>query len=245
MTTVDSPAPGARVEIATMDGTMPAYRAEPPAGAPSRAALLLLHEGFGLNDHIASVADRLAVRGHRVLAPNLYYRTTDEAAAYEDVPRALELVASLTVDDIAADIAAAASYLSPADSSVRALGFCFGGAAAYIATARVPSIERAVAFYPVSILSYWDEAGMPERPLLAIFGDEDEFLGETEVRWLESLDRDPASPIRIQILSGAGHAFFNDARPELHRAEPAARAWQDALNFLDANDSNHCEGAGS
>ena len=91
---------------------------------------------------------------------------------------------------------------------------------------------KPLAFYPVSIGNYWEEAGPPRVPLLTFFGANDQFLGERELEWLAGLDADPEVPMSVHIYRDTGHAFFNDARPELYRAETAADAWLRTLDFL-------------
>jgi carboxymethylenebutenolidase len=225
------------IAVPTSAGLMNAYRVRGGQGSPPRAPIVLIHEAFGLNDHIRSIADRLAERGHDVIAPHLYYRRTREPAAYDDVPLAVEMSKELSPADIVADLESAASVVSRGnDGRVVTIGFCFGGAVAYIGAALSDRVERAVSYYPVSILEYWDRVGPPQAPLLVYFGDEDEFLGPRERTWLADLGTDPATDVRIEVFPRAGHAFFNDVRPELYNAEPAKAAWVQTLDFIDQFD---------
>lgn len=221
-----------RRTVAAATGLMPAYVVEPPEHVARRKPIVLLHEAFGLNPHMESIADRLAGLGHPTIAPHLHHRRGDQAAAYDDVPLAESYVASLGVGDIAADIDAAARMIASGNETVDVMGFCFGGAAAYIAAARSANVHRAVAVYPVSIVRYWNEAGTPKVPLLIIFGDRDEFLGADELAWLEGLHKDPGLPVEVRLYPGAGHAFLNDERPEYYRRDQAEKAWSHALAFL-------------
>ena len=214
------------------DGSMPVYSALPPGGVEPRLPLVLLHEAFGLNGHIESIADRLAAAGHPVVAPHLHYRLSQTAVGYDEVPRAVELLQALTVDDMVGDVEAAAVVLPGAESGFGVIGYCFGAAVAYVAAARVAGVRAAVAFYPVSIGNYWDEAGPPRVPLLTLFGADDEFLGARELEWLAGLDADPYLPMTVHIYPGTGHAFFNDARPDLYRAVTAGDAWARTLEFF-------------
>lgn len=211
---------------------MPAYLAAPPQHLPRGRPIVLLHEAFGLNPQIQSVADRLAGLGRLVIAPHLHYRRCATAAPYDDVPLAESYVASLTIDAITADLTAAAAVVAEDGETVDVVGFCFGGAVAYVAAARLANVHRAVAFYPVSIKRYWEQAGPPKVPLLAVFGDRDDFLGEGELNWLGGLHENPSLPIQVRLYPGAGHAFLNDGRPEYYNRERAEEAWADALNFL-------------
>lgn len=223
-----------RVDIPTEDGLMPAYVVRAAHGTPHRRPIVLVHEAFGLNSHIANIADRLAARGHNVVAPHLYYRTTRQPAGYDDIPRAVELSVAMAVTDIVSDFERAAAVVARPGEKVVGLGFCFGGAVAYIISTLSSEVERAVAYYPVSILSYWDQVGTPQTDLLVFFGDNDEFLGPDERSWLGELDADPKTNIAIRVFPGAGHAFFNDARPDLYNEGPARTTWEETLAFIDA-----------
>lgn len=221
------------VDIPTSSGLMPAYLVRGAQDTAKLPPVVLVHEAFGLNDHIRSIADRLAERGHDVIAPHLYYRRTSEPAGYDEVPLAVELSSEMPVSDIVADFDSAADVIGSRDTPVIALGYCFGGAVAYIAAALSTRVDRAVAYYPVSILNYWDRVGAPKRPLLVYFGDADEFLGPDERSWLAELDADPAMDMRINVFPDAGHAFFNDARPALYNEGPAVATWRETLAFFD------------
>lgn len=221
------------IDIPTPDGLMPAYVARAAQGTPERAPIVLVHEAFGLNTHIASIADRLAARGHDVVAPHLYYRTTREPAGYDNVPLAVDLSVAMSIEDIVKDFDSAASVFARGDEKVIAMGFCFGGAVSYIVSTLSSRVQRAVAYYPVSILNYWDRVGTPQVPLLVYFGDNDEFLGPEERAWLAELDADPATNMSIRVFPGAGHAFFNDARPDLYNEGPALATWDETLAFVE------------
>lgn len=220
------------VDIPTPSGFMPAYLALGAEGQPARAPIVLVHEAFGLNSHIASIADRLAARGHDVIAPHLYYRRTREPAGYDNVPLAVELSSEMPIAHIVSDVESAAAIVGKGRPVV-VMGFCFGGAVAYIASALSAQVQCAVAYYPVSILNYWDRVGTPKAPLLVYFGDNDEFLGPDERAWLADLHEDPATSMEITVFPGAGHAFFNDARPNLYNEGPAKETWRTTLEFID------------
>ncbi len=54
-------------------GPVQAYLARPDSPEP-RPAVIVIHEIYGLDDHIKSVADRFAAAGYVALAPHLYSR---------------------------------------------------------------------------------------------------------------------------------------------------------------------------
>ena len=92
-------------------------------GSPdSKRGLLLVHEWWGLTEHIKAEADYWATRGYRVMAPDLYdgriAHTSREGARYMHA-----------IDQRIANnkLGAVLKAIRMADMPVFALGWCFGG----------------------------------------------------------------------------------------------------------------------
>src|SRR5690242_1589194 len=66
------------VKIPVPDGTIPAYRAMPAKGGPF-PVVLVVHEIFGVHEHIKDICRRLAKAGYFAVAPALYAREGDVA----------------------------------------------------------------------------------------------------------------------------------------------------------------------
>jgi carboxymethylenebutenolidase len=69
-------------------------------------------------------------------------------------------------------------------------------------------------------------------PLLAFFGDQDEFIPRADIEQLRQKLAQADAPSEIVIHPGAGHAFMNDTRPDAFRPEIAKRSWERTLAFL-------------
>jgi carboxymethylenebutenolidase len=72
-------------------------------------------------------------------------------------------------------------------------------------------------------------------PVLGLFGEDDSSVSPEAVHSLAGEIRKHGGRITTAIYPGAGHAFFNDARPEAYRPEAAADAWKKTLAFLAEN----------
>ena len=221
------------IDVPTADGLMPAYRVSAAEEAPIRPPVVLIHEGFGLTPHTRTVADRLAARGHDVIAPHFYYRKTRDVAAYDDIPLAVELTTSVKVPEILMDFDAAAAIVARGDEPVLTMGFCFGGAVAYIAAALSHRVDRAVSYYPVSIRRHWEEVGRPVRPMLVFFGDADEFITHEEQDWVGRLAGQPGLDVEVRVFPDAPHGFFNEVGPNRYDATAAEHSWAEAMAFFD------------
>ncbi len=56
------------VKVKTKDGEIPAYRAMPDKGGPF-ATVLVVHEVWGVHEHIKDICRRLAKAGYYAIAP--------------------------------------------------------------------------------------------------------------------------------------------------------------------------------
>src|SRR5437899_774078 len=89
------------------------YLATPPSG--SGPGVIVIQEWWGLTDHIADVADRLAAEGFVALAPDLYGGTTTH-----DADEAGTLMMALPVEQAARDLGGAVDYLLGLDACTSA-----------------------------------------------------------------------------------------------------------------------------
>ena len=73
-------------------------------------------------------------------------------------------------------------------------------------------------------------------PVLGHFGTADDFVPVDDAKALEREIADASGQdVNFEFYEGAGHAFFNDTRPEVHDAEESAKAWASVVPFLKAN----------
>jgi len=72
-------------------------------------------------------------------------------------------------------------------------------------------------------------------PLLAFFGEDDEFIRVDDVRALEAELGKSAQPSQVVLYPEAGHAFMNDTRPAAYRPEVARDAWGRMLRFFSSH----------
>jgi carboxymethylenebutenolidase len=223
---------GEMVEYESGDLKIPAYLSLPKKQpAP---AVMVIHEVFGLNDHIKTIADRVAQEGYVALAPNLFVRAPEPPPRDASNVDAIRRAASSLAPDVAArDMQAGLNFLKakrfvkPRFGSV---GFCMGGGLSYrLAASGYPELACAVIFYGRTPLELVDKVTCP---LLGIFGELDRSIPPQTVREFEEALRRAGKKAEIRIYPGAKHGFFNDTRPEVYDAQAAADAWQRTLRFF-------------
>jgi carboxymethylenebutenolidase len=221
----------------TSAGTAPGYLAVP--AAERGPATIVLHEWWGLDDHIRSVCDRLTTEGFFALAPDLY---RGEATAQPS--EAEQKMMALSMDQAEQDMRGAAEFLTSQPGvegpGVGAVGFCLGGGLSLWAAATCPQIVAAVTYYYVMPHGKPDFTGI-KGPVLGHFGTADAFISLKDAKALEAELRAAGVDVTFDKYTGAGHAFFNDTdRLGTYDAHAALRSWERTVSFLRAALSTPC-----
>src|SRR4249920_1104708 len=89
--------PTRAAELTTPDGPMRLYEALPD-GTP-RAAVIVIQEAFGVNDHIEDVTRRFAAAGYHAVAPDMFHRTGGGTVPYDDFGPVIEHFIGIGSDD--------------------------------------------------------------------------------------------------------------------------------------------------
>lgn len=212
------------------DRSMAGWLALPDAG--HGAGVLVLHEAWGLTAHVRGVCARLARHGFVALAPDLFGGRTART-----LEQARELAAGLDPGPLAADLEGAVGALlnhhAVDGARVGAVGLCMGGQIALFAAAHNWRIAAVVDFYGVHPGIPVDASSLAV-PVLAVFGDRDEFVSAESVEALRAGLSRAGARSSVVVEPGVGHAFMDDTRPDRHDAAAAARGWDRMLAFLRA-----------
>ena len=146
-----------------------AYHARPTDAR--RGGLLLIQEIFGVTEHIRELADAFAADGYETIAPSFYDRLEPGFQAdYSQaaIAKGVEYSQGTPWDQVAGDAQAAIDALKP---PVIAAGFCWGGAATWLAACRCTGLSAAASFYGRRISELKDET--PQVPTILHFGKTD------------------------------------------------------------------------
>lgn len=217
------------LEFSTARGDTTAYAALPDKTDDNPKVVILIHEWWGLNDHIKDIAARYAGEGFIAVAPDLYRGKTatnsDDAAK---MMNALELEDGLDTIDKAI-VKAQETY---AAKHIGITGFCMGGSYALQAVCHLEGLSASAPFYGDTP----DEDTLKnlKTPVLFVSGTKDQWINPAKVAELERIAEKNLLPIE-SIKYEADHAFFNDTRPEVYDAEAAADAWRKVIDFFNEN----------
>lgn len=214
--------------LETPHGPVRAWRADP--SGPSRGAVVVLQEIFGVNPHIRMVTDRFAAAGFVALAPALFdpvERDVELDYGEAGVQRGVDLRNRLGFDRAVDVVAAAAFRLQREGLRTGVVGFCWGGSVAFLANTRLGL--PAVSYYGARSKPFLDEHA--RAPQVFHFGARDASIPPVDIE----LHRARQPSARIFVYEEAGHAFNRDVDNSHYHAASAALAWQRTLDFLAEN----------
>ena len=220
-----------KVAYGTVDGReLTGYLAAPVGAPDSLPGLIVIHEWWGLNEHIRTMTRELAARGYRALAVDLY---GDAVAETPDSARAL--VGSVDGDAARQNLRAAHAWLTERGSSrVGSVGWCFGGGWSLRAALAMPEeLDAAVIYYGRPVTDPEQLALLAEHgvPIQGHFGAEDGSIPVSEVEAFEEALTEAGVTCDIPVYEGAGHAFANPSGTR-YEPEAAATARDRTLAFL-------------
>jgi len=225
---------GATISIAAAgDGFFQGYLSIPASG--SGPGLILLHEIFGVNQHIRDLADTYAEEGYVVLAPDLLWHIRpgiELGHSGEDFKTALTYRDRFDVERAVLDIRDTLQALRAnraCTGKVGAIGFCMGGLLAYLAAARLP-VDAAAAYCGVGIENHLGEAKAIRCPIALHFGSEDEFVPATARAAIKQAQAEN-DDAEVYVYRGAGHSF-DDRRGKTFDRSAASLAHSRTIGLL-------------
>ena len=222
------------VKIPTTAGDIPAYRAHPKGdGKKKLPVLLVVHEIFGVHEHIKDLCRRFAKLGYFAIAPDLFARQGDPSKISDMKQLQQEIVSKAPDAQVLADLDATVAW---ATSQPRAdvarlgiTGFCWGGRITWLYAAHSSALKAGVAWYGKLIGDR--DALRPKFPLdvvedlkapvLGLYGGQDQgitlaSIGQMRSALLASKNA-TANRAEFHIYPEAGHAFAADYRPSYRK----------------------------
>jgi carboxymethylenebutenolidase len=197
-----------------------------PQGEETSVGVILIHEWWGINDHIRDLASRYAKEGYVCVAPDLY-----RGRVATDTAEASALMQALAIDDgietIRKALDAAAETYQVKRFAIT--GYCMGGTFGLRAACEIPELKAAAPFYGDTP----EESVLRQLrvPTLFIAGKRDAWINEEKVNQLRAVAAKHNLPVEV-VSYDADHAFFNDTRPQVYDAAAAADAWRRVLEFF-------------
>jgi len=208
-------------------GDMQAYLTLPKGGAP-RPGIVVIHEWWGLNEHIKYWADRLAADGYAALAVDLYEGKV--ATTRDD---AMQYMKSVDPAKAIARLKAAHAFLVK-DSRTKApktgcVGWCFGGGWSLKLALAEPELDAAVIYYG-RLVTDPEKLKAIKANVLGVFGNQDRGIPPATVAKFEKALVE--AKVEHAILRyDAKHAFANPSSGR-YDEKSAADAWEHVRAFF-------------
>jgi carboxymethylenebutenolidase len=203
------------------------FRANPTANG-KYPGLIVIQEFWGVNDHIKDITQRLANEGFVALAVDLY-----DGRIARSPQEAMQMLQSLDQKATLGKLVDAVEALKgdpQAAGKVGVIGFCMGGFYALLLAANNSDISAAAPFYgrvpPTETLE------KITAPVLYVYAGKDDHIPVSEPNRMLGVLQKKGVPAELKIYPEAHHAFMNDSRKEVYKADDAADAWKRAVSFL-------------
>jgi carboxymethylenebutenolidase len=229
------------VKIPVEGGSIPGYRAMPDVGGPF-PTILVVHEIFGVHEHIKDICRRLAKVGYFAIAPALYAREGD-VAGMSDIKQIMQVVATVPERQVASDLDATAAWAKStgkADTSkLGIVGFCWGGRQVWLYAAHNPELKAGVSWYgvlqrPKNDMTPDNPIDLVQRinaPILGLYGGADPGIPVAQIDALRTALKAAGKPSEIVVYPDTPHGFNADYRPS-YRPQQARDGWQRMLAWF-------------
>lgn len=197
-----------------------------PDGPQPTAAVILIHEWWGINDHIRDLVGRYAGEGYVCVAPDLF-----RGKVAKDPTEAASLMNALELEDGIATIKATVTQLTGKFGAMKIgiTGYCMGGTFALRAACEIETLSAAAPFY--GDIPDEDVLESLSVPTLFIAAARDGWITPEKVEGLQDAARKFDLPVEI-VSYDADHAFFNDTRPVVYDPVAASDAWHRVLELF-------------
>ena len=235
---------GAAAEIAeasSADGTRFSV-AVAVSPQPADPAVVIVPDVRGLYRFYTSLTERFAAAGHHAIAIDPFGRTAGATGERDGDWDYWPHVHATTPAGVQADVAGAIELLKErtgaSASSFVVVGFCYGGAQAFLAATNAElDVDGVVGFYGalngerLEIPSPREAIAGAVHPVLALFGGADQGIPESDRAVFAENLASAGVDHDVHVYDGAPHSFFDRKQEEF--ADASADAWRRTLGFLE------------
>ncbi len=218
------------VVYGTVDGVQVKGFLAKPEGSGPFPTLILIHEWWGLNEHIHDNARAFANEGYVALAVDLY---KGESTKDPKVARQLAGGVSSNMEQAFDNLRAAVSFLKArsdvSSDRLASVGWCFGGGWSYQMAKNDLDVEASVIYY--GRFNPKDDLSKMRATILGNFGEKDRGIKVDTVREFQAVLKTLSGDHEIYIYPNAGHGFANSEGRAYNR-EAADLAWERTFAFL-------------
>lgn len=196
-----------------------------PKTTGSYPGVIMIHEWWGLNNHMKMMAERLAGEGYIVIAVDLFgsVATTADQARLQ--------IGAMKQEVAIQNLKAAAAYVKQEGATkIASLGWCFGGGQSLQFSLSGEPLDATVIYYGQPVM---DEERLKNIswPVLGVFGDKDASISVESVEQFKSALTQAGVANEIYRYPNVGHAFANPSGAN-YAPDETKDAWDKTLAFL-------------
>ena len=209
--------------VPTQDGNIPGYFARPDREGVF-PIILVVHEIFGVHEHIKDVCRRFAKRGYTAVAPELFARVGD-VSKLSDIQQILPIVSKAPDAQVLSDLDSCVLWAEQNAKGDRSrlgvTGFCWGGRITWLYATHSSDLKAGVAWYGRIVgqtdslhpKNPIDAAGDLKAPVLGLYGGQDQGIPVATVDAMKVAASVAGKTVEIVVYPDSGHAFHADYRP--------------------------------
>jgi carboxymethylenebutenolidase len=198
-------------------------------------AVIMIHEWWGINDNIRTMANTLAKQtGYVVLAVDLF-----KGQSTKDPTQAMKLVKTVSTNpqEAISNLQAAVKYTGSLpfvnSSKISSIGWCFGGGQSLqlaLHSDQHPLVAT-ILYYGTPLVTDKQELSKIKWPVLGFFGDHDQSIPLSQINSFKSALNSDGITNQIHIYKGLGHAFANPSGAN-YAPQQTSDAWEKTVTFL-------------
>jgi carboxymethylenebutenolidase len=237
------------VQIPVSDGEIPAYRAMPDKKGKKFPVVLVIHEIFGVHEHIQDVCRRFAKLGYMAIAPALYARQGDVKSIATVQQLARDIFSKIPDTQSMSFLDSTVAWAKKNSGNTKKLsitGFCWGGRIVWLYAAHNSKVDAGAAWYgrlvatpnaakneaqPTMPIEYAKDLKVP---VLGLYGGLDTGIPLDTVQRMQEELKKGKSKSEIVVYPNAGHAFNADYRPSYNK-QSADDAWAKMKDWFKKN----------
>jgi len=208
--------------------TITAYIAYPERPTPA-AAVIVIHEIFGMSDFVRQTTEQLAKDGFVAIAPDLLSRRGGTPALGDSARR---VISSLPPDSVTADLDATQAYLKTLKAvrrdAIGVIGFCWGGGQSFRYATNAPALKAFVVCYGPSP-NPADMAKIRAQGL-GVYAENDARI-DAGLPDAAAAMRAAGKDYPYTVYPGVGHGFLRSRE----KPEVADSAWNVVIRFFQKN----------
>jgi carboxymethylenebutenolidase len=234
----------AEVQIPVSDGEIPAYRAMPDKKGKKFPVVLVIHEIFGVHEHIQDVCRRFAKLGYMAIAPALYARQGDVKSIASVQELARDIFSKIPDTQSMSFLDSTVAWAKKNSGNTKKLsitGFCWGGRIVWLYAAHNAQVDAGAAWYGRLVPGTTKNEAQPTMPIdyakdlkvpvIGLYGGLDTGIPLDSVQRMQEELKKGKSKSEIVVYPNAGHAFNADYRPSYNK-QAAEDAWAKMLDWF-------------